>query len=94
MSEPAFRIEEPVFEADTARFTFALGDLRFTETLQFPPGFDDGAPRSGALRKLLELAALVLGTSYFKLRAPSRIETARPRHGTPVERIRLCGGSM
>jgi hypothetical protein len=36
------------------------------------------AAGSDAFRKLLHLTAIVLGVSYFKLRAPLRIETALP----------------
>ncbi len=70
----AFRIETPSFDAATgvARFPYALGDVRFTETLQFPAGGADAA-ESSAFNKLLHLTAVVLGVSYFKLLAPLRI---------------------
>jgi UDP-N-acetyl-alpha-D-muramoyl-L-alanyl-L-glutamate epimerase len=67
-----FRIEKPVFDNGTARFTYALDDLRFTETLSFPPGWNDVAA-SDVFLKLLDLTALVLGVSYFKLKAPFEI---------------------
>mgnify|MGYP001598466557 CR=1 FL=1 len=74
MSE-TFRIEAPTYDAETgiARFPYALGDLRFTETLQFPAGGDASAAASLAFARLLDLAAVTLGVSYFKLKAPFRI---------------------
>src|SRR5688572_13072256 len=68
----SFRIEKPVFEEGTARFTYALDDLRFTETLTFPAGWND-VLQTDVFLKLLDLTALVLGTSYFKLKAPFEI---------------------
>ena len=80
----AFAVERPVFDTATAtaRFTYRLGDLTFTETLVFPPVRAIANP--AAFRKLLDLSALVLGVSYFKLLAPFHIETDIPL--TPVER--------
>ena len=74
MSE-IFRIEKPSHDPITgiARFPYALGDLRFAETLQFPPGGDTHAAASDAFGKLLDLTAVVLGVSYYKLKAPLRI---------------------
>ncbi|KKB07256.1 hypothetical protein [Devosia chinhatensis] len=71
-----FRIDRPSFDPATgeARFTYGLGDLRFTERLGLPDGADAGAALSPAFEKLLGLTALVLGVSYFKLRAPFVIE--------------------
>ena len=70
-----FRIETPSHDPATgiARFSYVLGDLHFTETLQFPPGGDADAAASDAFSKLLDLTAVVLGVSYFKLTAPLRI---------------------
>ncbi|WIY51892.1 hypothetical protein O9Z70_10400 [Devosia sp. YIM 151766] len=73
-----FRIERPTFDPATgeARFPYRLNDLGFTEILTLPPGADTIAAASPAFRKLLDLTALVLGVSYFKLRAPFAIEAA------------------
>jgi hypothetical protein len=67
-----FLIEPPTFDPATgeARFTYGLNGLRFTETLGLPTGADRDAAASPAFAKLLDLTALVLGVSYFKLRAP------------------------
>ena len=54
-------------------FPYALGDLRFTERLEFPKGGALNAAESDAFLKLLDLSAVVLGVSYFKLLAPTRI---------------------
>ena len=71
-----FRIERPSFDPETgeARFPYRLGDLQFAEVLAFPPGADTSAVASSAFSKLLDLTAIVLGVSYFKLRAPFSIE--------------------
>ncbi len=68
----SLRIEKPVFESGTARFTYALDDLHFTETLSFPAGSND-VTSTDVFGKLLDLTALVLGASYFKLKAPFEI---------------------
>jgi hypothetical protein len=70
-----FRIEKPAFEEGMGRFTYVLDDLRFTETLTFPAGWND-VITTDVFLKLLDLTALVLGTSYFKLKAP--LEIAAP----------------
>lgn len=75
MTDERFTIEPPAFDGRTARFGYGLGPLRFTEMLEFPAGGNTDAP---ALGKLLDLAALVLGVSYFKLRAPYVIATPIP----------------
>ena len=71
-AEAAFVIERPSFDTAgaTARFSYRLGDLRFTEALRFPAPSDAAAARTPAFEKLLGLTALVLGVSYFKLKAP------------------------
>ena len=70
-----FRIERPHFDPATglARFGYRLGDLHFVETLGLPPGSDATAATSANFIKLLDLTAIVLGVSYFKLRAPFAI---------------------
>ncbi|WP_297104535.1 hypothetical protein [uncultured Devosia sp.] len=71
-----FRIENPSFDPDTgeARFPYTLNGLAFTEVLTLPAGADATAAASPAFEKLLDLTALVLGVSYFKLRAPFAIQ--------------------
>jgi UDP-N-acetyl-alpha-D-muramoyl-L-alanyl-L-glutamate epimerase len=75
-----FDILKPSYDPaeGVALFPYALGDLRFTERLEFPAGTDAGAAASDAFVKLLELTAVVLGVSYFKLLAPTRIDVAFP----------------
>ncbi|MBD8063915.1 endonuclease domain-containing protein [Devosia sp. PTR5] len=72
-----FRIECPQFDPDTseARFSYRLNDLAFTEVLRFPHVSDIAVLDTPSFQKLLGLCAIVLGVSYFKLRAPLRIET-------------------
>lgn len=70
----AFRIDAPDFADGTATFRYGLDGLSFTETLSFSPGYASDAARSNAFRKLLDLTALVLGVSYYKLKAPYEID--------------------
>ena len=75
-----FTIEPPVFDAATgiASFTYGLDTKHFTEILTFPPNGSVEAAGSPAFAKLLDLTAIVLGVSYFKLRAPLTIATPLP----------------
>jgi hypothetical protein len=70
-----FNILKPSYDPaeGVALFPYSLGDLRFTELLEFPKGADSDAAASDAFAKLLDLTAVVLGVSYFKLLAPTRI---------------------
>lgn len=70
-----FLIDKPAFDpaSGSARFSYGLGELRFVETLVFPSGFDRSASTGASFAKLLDLTAIVLGTSYFKLLAPEMI---------------------
>ena len=69
-----FVIEPPRFDAGAgvARFEYRLGMSSFEEVLRFPAGFDTARAAQPAFQHLLELTAFVLGTSYFKLLAPTR----------------------
>ena len=71
-----FRIESPTFDpaSGEARFPYRLNDQSFTEVLTLPTGASADAATSPAFQKLLSLTAIVLGVSYFKLRAPFAIE--------------------
>jgi len=71
---PDFRIEAPNFDSGVATFRYSLEGLGFAETPSFQPGFDRGAPALPVCRRLLDLTPLVLGTSYYKLRAPLTID--------------------
>src|SRR6185312_3074899 len=76
MDVPIFFIDRPLFDPGTATaaFGYRLGDLSFTEKLAFPPLSDPAAAQTPGFRKLLHLTAFVLGVSYFKLKAPFRLE--------------------
>ena len=71
----AFRISRPSYDPASrrARFAYGLGGLHFVETVDFPEGTDPAAAASPAFARLLDLAAIVLGVSYFKLTAPTAI---------------------
>ncbi len=79
MSEPSFIIEAPAFDPATseARFSYRLGELRFTEELKFPPLPQTSGGIRPVFHELLPLAAAVLGVSYFKLRAPLEIDASQ-----------------
>ena len=79
MSAP-FRIEPPAYDATAGvgHFGYALGDLHFTEPLASPAGSDAAAAASDAFARLLNLTAVTLGVSYFKLLAPLRIDVDFP----------------
>src|SRR5690606_19224625 len=73
-----FVIEKPEFDAaaGVARFRYRLAERVFTETLTFPKPADPSARGAQTFARVLDLTAIVLGVSYFKLRAPFTIETA------------------
>jgi len=75
-----FHILKPVYDPATgaAEFSYGLDELRFIERLQFPAGADSDAAASDAFARLLDLTAIVLGVSYFKLRAPLTIKADFP----------------
>lgn len=70
-----FLIERPTYDPATsvAEFGYGLDGKRFTEKLVFPADADVAASQSRSFLKLLDLTAIVLGVSYFKLRAPFEI---------------------
>jgi hypothetical protein len=70
-----FIIERPSFDpvSGTVRFRYRLNDLSFVETVAFPDGGRPGVAEGASFLKLLDLTAIVLGVSYFKLRAPTEI---------------------
>lgn len=70
-----FLIDKPSFDpaSGIATFRYGLGELRFVETLTYPAGGDARAAASESFAKLLDLTAIVLGVSYFKLLAPEII---------------------
>ncbi|MGV8854425.1 MAG: hypothetical protein ACOH2L_07230 [Devosia sp.] len=70
-----FVIKRPTFDPATgrARFAYGLEGLDFVETLDLPLGADAVAAGSPNFKKLLDLTAIVLGVSYFKLKAPFAI---------------------
>ena len=74
MDAASFRILKPEFADGTATLHYALGEMSFAETLTFAEGWSVAAASSPAFGRLLDLTALVLGTSYFKLTAPTRID--------------------
>ncbi|WP_196257957.1 endonuclease domain-containing protein [Pelagibacterium limicola] len=77
MTETVFTVERPRFDPRTgaALFGYRLGELSFTEKLEFPvPELGAEKAASGAFAHLLDLTAAVLGVSYFKLLAPLDID--------------------
>ena len=84
MDAAPFRILRPEFAGGTVSLRYTMGELAFTETLAFPKGWSEAAASTAAFLRLLDLTALVLGTSYFKLSAPTRIDASALRL-TPQE---------
>ena len=70
-----FLIERPQFDPATgvARFSYGLDGKRFIEVLGLPAGAPVANAETPAFKKLLDLTAIVLGVSYFKLKAPLEI---------------------
>jgi len=75
VTETQFIIGKPVIDAKTAsvQFPYELGDLTFTEKLEFSKDADTEVMQSPVFLDLLDITACVLGVSYFKLLAPHRI---------------------
>lgn len=71
-----FIIDSAEFNAETgeARFHYRLSDHTFTERLELGVGFDLERAQSNDFAHLLDLAAAILGVSYFKLKAPKQID--------------------
>ncbi|PZM96506.1 MAG: hypothetical protein DIU79_04910 [Actinobacteria bacterium] len=71
-----------------ATFDYALtgpgGELRFTETVAFPPAGREPAP---AFYRVLELLHLVAGVSYYKVAAPPELILPAPLPPAAVELI-------
>ncbi len=80
MSErDAFVVAGRSFDPATgeAAFTYRLGRDEFTERLTLDPGLTAGADPA-RVDAALDLVHLVMGTSYYKLRAPGRVVVERP----------------
>lgn len=60
-----------------AAFTYRLAGDEFTERLTLDPGLTAGADPA-RVDAALDLVHLVMGTSYYKLRAPGRVVVERP----------------
>jgi UDP-N-acetyl-alpha-D-muramoyl-L-alanyl-L-glutamate epimerase len=79
LTAPSFTILAPRFDPASGKATFgyALDGLSFTEELGFPlDGLDREAATAPAFVRLLDLAAAVLGVSYYKLLAPTKIDAS------------------
>jgi hypothetical protein len=61
-----------------AAFGYRLGDDEFTERLTLDPALLGGDVDPARLDAALDLVHLVMGTSYYKLRAPGRVRVQRP----------------
>jgi UDP-N-acetyl-alpha-D-muramoyl-L-alanyl-L-glutamate epimerase len=76
VSESAFIVDKPEFDPASAeaRFGYRLGEHRFVERLGLPDLPGDAPLDHPVFARLLDLAAVTLGVSYYKLTAPERIE--------------------
>ena len=70
-----FLIERPQFDPSSGvvRLAYGVDDRRFIEVLELPSGAPLKRAETAAFKKLLDLTAIVLGVSYFKLLAPLTI---------------------
>ncbi|NEK58274.1 hypothetical protein GCU56_10370 [Geodermatophilus sabuli] len=80
MSEAEFVVADRSLDPATgeAAFGYRLGDDEFTERLTLDPALLGGDVDSERLDAALDLVHLVMGTSYYKLRAPGRVTVRRP----------------
>lgn len=71
-----FYIDSAEFNAETgeARFHYRLDDHTFTERLELGVGFALERAQSLDFAHLLDVTAAILGVSYYKLKAPTRID--------------------
>ncbi|MCF4099086.1 hypothetical protein [Maritalea mediterranea] len=71
-----FVIHPAEFHAETGevRFHYQLEDHRFTERLELGVGFALERAQSLDFAHLLDVAAAILGVSYYKLKAPTQID--------------------
>jgi len=71
-----FSILQPEFNIETGEVKchFKLDDHKFTERLELGVGFDASAAKSEHFARTLDLAAAILGVSYYKLKAPINID--------------------
>ncbi len=75
MSKKRFFIGKPSIKQNPLRvsFPYALGDLKFVETLEFGKSANLELLKSPQFLHLLDISAFVLGVSYYKLLAPFEI---------------------
>ncbi|MGJ8527122.1 hypothetical protein [Maritalea sp.] len=73
-----FSILRPEFNIETGEVKchYRLADHEFTERLELGIGFGEDAAKTDAFARTLDLAAAILGVSYFKLLAPKQIDAS------------------
>lgn len=73
-----FIIERPEFNIETgeALLHFSLDTHQFTEKLELGVGFETDTAKSESFARTLDLAAAILGVSYYKLLAPKSIDAS------------------
>ena len=84
-----FIIERPEFNIETgeAKLHFSLGPHHFTEKLELGVGFNTDAAKSESFARTLDLAAAILGVSYYKLLAPKSIDASALKLTTAAQEI-------
>ncbi len=75
MKKEIFTIFNPKISTNPLRisYPYSLGELSFEENLYFPNGANLSLLNSPIFTRLLNLSAIILGVSYYKLRAPFNI---------------------
>jgi len=84
-----FIIERPEFNIETGEVKchFSLDEHHFTEKLELGVGFNTDAAKSESFARTLDLAAAILGVSYYKLRAPKTIDATSLKLTTAAQTL-------
>lgn len=84
-----FLIERPEFNIETGEVHchYSLGAHQFTEKLDLGVGFSIDAAKSDGFAHTLDLAAAILGVSYFKLLAPTQIDATALKLTTAAQQL-------
>ena len=84
-----FSILQPEFNIETGEVKchYRLAEHEFTERLELGIGFNEDAAKSESFARTLDLAAAILGVSYFKLLAPKQIEVSDLKLTLPAQEL-------
>ena len=85
----SFKINRPEFNPETgeAKFHYTLGEHNFLERLELGIGFRIERSQSEAFARSLDLAAAIIGVSYYKLKAPENIDAIALQLTTDAQKL-------